>query len=195
MLSPSDSLCADATIDAMAQRLEERGQHEQFSQMIRTYVEKTASSLPDRPLSVLDLGCGTGVVIRSFLQRVHPESLLHGADISNKLLQTAISFDKNKQITWTKLDVDALELPYADEQFDIIVLHTVRHFRTTNTTRVHITYPITHNTTVSYIAYILTYTNYPHKPGLKSREKSCGNVEYGVKMFEKSIRTNDHIRL
>ena len=160
MLSPSDSLCADATIDAMAQRLEERGQHEQFSQMIRTYVEKTASSLPDRPLSVLDLGCGTGVVIRSFLQRVHPESLLHGADISNKLLQTAISFDKNKQITWTKLDVDALELPYADEQFDI-----------------------------------LTYTNYPHNPGLKSREKSCGNVEYGVKMFEKSIRTNDHIRL
>ena len=121
----SDLLCADATIEAMATRLEERGQHEQFSHMIRTYVEKTVSSLPDRPLSVLDLGCGTGVVIRSFLQRVHPKSSLYGADISNKLLQTAKSFDEKNQIMWTKLEVDAKELPYEDEQFDVIVLHTV----------------------------------------------------------------------
>ena len=129
----SDLLCADATIDAMAKRLEERGQHEKFSEMIFSYVEKTLSSLPDRPLCILDLGCGTGVVIRSFLQRVHPESLLHGADISNKLLQTAISLDEKKQIIWNKLDVDAKELPYADEQFDIIVLHTVIHVSIHNT--------------------------------------------------------------
>lgn len=57
---------AEATLGAMITRLEERARHAGFSGMIRQYVATLPS---DRALTVLDLGCGTGVVARRLTLR------------------------------------------------------------------------------------------------------------------------------
>jgi ubiquinone/menaquinone biosynthesis C-methylase UbiE len=80
----------------------------------------------------LDLGTGTGVVIRACAARLQKNGIpgdnvrLHGADISDKLLAQARRLDMSNSITWTKLDpADGGRLPYADGEFDVIVMHTL----------------------------------------------------------------------
>jgi SAM-dependent methyltransferase len=73
-----------ATIDAIITRLEERGRHPFFLAAINEYA---AVLERDRKLSILELGCGTGVVIRHIETLVHPSSALRAADISLQFLQ------------------------------------------------------------------------------------------------------------
>ncbi|MFT4177601.1 MAG: methyltransferase domain-containing protein [Luteolibacter sp.] len=109
----------ESSIQAMATRLEERGRHAAFLKMIRDY----ASSLPDdRPLTVLDLGCGTGVVIRQLAGHLHPSSVLHGADISAELLKEAARLAPSG-IHWDHLASGPL--PYRDATFDAVTMHTL----------------------------------------------------------------------
>ena len=67
---------------------------------------------------MLDLGTGTGVVIRACAARLQKNGIpgdnvrLHGADISDKLLAQARRLDTSNSITWTKLDpADGGRLP------------------------------------------------------------------------------------
>lgn len=107
-------------VEAMASRLEARGKNATFSRMIQNY----GSTLPtDKALTVLDLGCGTGVVIRQLAKMLHSSSKLHGADISSKLLGEAAKFSENDQIQWDHISNGSL--PYADETFDVITMHTL----------------------------------------------------------------------
>jgi len=109
-----------AAVEAMASRLEARGKHTTFLQMIENY----GNSLPkDKELSVLDLGCGTGVVIRQFAKMLHPASKLHGADVSTKLLGEAVKYSENDKIQWDHIGSESL--PYDDGTFDVIVMHTL----------------------------------------------------------------------
>jgi SAM-dependent methyltransferase len=73
-----------STIEAIITRLEERGRHPFFLSAINQYV---ATLERDRKLSVLELGCGTGVVIRHVETLVHPTCILRAADISEQFLQ------------------------------------------------------------------------------------------------------------
>ena len=111
---------AEATLEAMATRLEERGQHPRFLRMIDKYARTLAA---DQPLQVLDLGTGTGVVIRQLAQLLHPESILYGADISQRLLDAAAKLDPDKRIHWDPLQPGPL--PYQDGMFDAITMHTL----------------------------------------------------------------------
>ena len=111
---------AKATIQAMITRLEERGKHEGFSQMIRDYIDRLDK---ERPLAVLDLGCGTGVVARELERMLHSSSRVHGADVSNELLREAERLCRSKRIVWDHLTSD--RLPYEDESFDAITMHTL----------------------------------------------------------------------
>ncbi len=109
-----------ATLQAMITRLEERGQHAGFSGMIRRY----ASTLPtDHPLTVLDLGCGTGVVARHVAAMIHPSSRVHAADVSNGLLREARRLDAAGRIRWDHIASGAL--PYQGAMFDAVLMHTV----------------------------------------------------------------------
>ena len=78
-----------STIDAIITRLEERGRHPFFLSAINQYV---AILERDRKLSILELGCGTGVVMRYVETLVHPTSVLRAADISEQFLQGAHTF-------------------------------------------------------------------------------------------------------
>lgn len=110
----------ESSINAMITRLEERGKHHAFVRMIQAYVNTVPK---DRALTVLDLGCGTGVVIREMLHRLHERSVFHGADISLAFLKAASRCDIGQRIQWDHLTTD--ELPYAAETFDVIVMHTL----------------------------------------------------------------------
>lgn len=60
----------------MIARLEDRGKNAALLKMIDRYGE----TLPhDHPIRLLELGCGTGVVIRRLAERLHPSSQMHGA--------------------------------------------------------------------------------------------------------------------
>ena len=101
---------AEIAIEAMKTRLEERGQNDHFLRMIENY----GNTLPkDKALSVLDLGCGTGVVIRQLTKILHSDSEFHGADISAELLSEAARLSDGDVIQWQHLDTGAL--PYEDE--------------------------------------------------------------------------------
>jgi len=109
-----------SAIQAMITRLEERGKHHAFSQMIGKYI----NTLPiDRPLTVLDLGCGTGVVVRQLANALHPASIFHGADVSAELLSEARRLTPEQRICWNHVTSEAL--PYPDETFDVITMHTL----------------------------------------------------------------------
>ena len=109
----------ESTIQAMITRLEERGRHRGFLDMIHNYL-KTLSQ--NKPLKVLDLGCGTGVVILQIAEFLHPSSQLYGADVSAVLLKEAKRLSSNR-ITWDYLTTS--HLPYEDSSLDVITMHTL----------------------------------------------------------------------
>jgi 2-polyprenyl-3-methyl-5-hydroxy-6-metoxy-1,4-benzoquinol methylase len=111
---------SDTTIQAMATRLEERAAHPIFSAFIADY----AGTLPkDRPLRLLEVGCGTGAVLRQLQPALHADSELHGADISEKLLAAAHNLSQGCPIHWQKLT--GTDLPYASASFDVVLMHTL----------------------------------------------------------------------
>ncbi len=110
----------ETTLQAMITRLEERGENATFQQMIDAY----AGSLPtDQPLRVLDVGCGTGVVIRRLEKLLHKDSILHGADVSQGLLGAAAQLAPASRVSWDHIGATAL--PYDDAIFDVVTMHTL----------------------------------------------------------------------
>ena len=111
---------SDTTIEAMVTRLEERGRHPVFAGMIGAYVAQVPAEVP---LRVLDLGSGTGVVARAFEARLHPDSVLVGADVSQRLLDAAGALSPGSRIHWRKINAGGL--PFGDAEFDVIAMHTL----------------------------------------------------------------------
>lgn len=111
---------AEATIDAMATRLEERGANPKFRAMIGDYL----ATIPrGRPLRVMDLGCGTGVVTRMIRAHLAAESAVYGVDLSERLLEKARSIAGGAAIRWVKNEPGPL--PFEDGGFDVVVMHTL----------------------------------------------------------------------
>lgn len=110
----------ESAIRAMITRLQERGRHREFIRMIQNYSETLDKN---KPLTVLDLGCGTGVVIRMLDKLLDSSSRLHGADVSAELLKEAAKESDTNRIAWNHLSSGPL--PYADETFDAITMHTL----------------------------------------------------------------------
>lgn len=77
------------------------------------------------PERVLDLGCGTGEMLR-LLRREHPRTILYGLDLSPEMIRMA----EKKQILYADFRVgDAECLPYPDQSFDaVLCIQSFHHY-------------------------------------------------------------------
>lgn len=114
----------DATLDVLATRLEARGKHPRFAEMMREYLNSMAI---DSARSVLDLGCGTGVAARAIARRPGFSGRVTGIDRSPHLIATAARLaDEDgvgSKVEFRAGDSHSLEL--RDAEFDAVVAHTL----------------------------------------------------------------------
>ncbi len=114
----------DATLDVMVTRLEERGRHPRFAEMMGEYLDAMGI---DSAGSVLDLGCGTGVAARTIARRPEFSGRVTGIDRSPHLIaaadRLAAEDGVESQVDFRAGDSHRLELP--DAEFDAVVAHTL----------------------------------------------------------------------
>ena len=70
-------------------------------------------------MSILDLGCGTGVLFDLLRRRVGPQGLITGVDFSIRMAQQAHRNFPFANVT--VIDADASSLPFHDSCYDMIV--------------------------------------------------------------------------
>ena len=75
-----------AILNAMIQRLEDRGENDLFNSFIDQYLETVNF---EKTKAILDLGCGTGVVTRRIASKAPASTITTGVDISQTLLDVA----------------------------------------------------------------------------------------------------------
>ncbi len=114
----------DNLLNVVANRLEARGKHPFFNQMLNEYLDIMDI---DSAQSVLDLGCGTGVAARAIARRSGFKGKVLGIDISAFLAKLAAQLAKEEgyedSLSFKAGDSRSLEL--ADSSFDAVVLHTL----------------------------------------------------------------------
>ncbi|MEO8591563.1 MAG: class I SAM-dependent methyltransferase [Flavobacteriales bacterium] len=71
------------------------------------------------PVAVLELACGTGRLTRHLDARLDPSTRIVATDVNPAMLGFAREAMNERGIEWGT--VDAVELPYADAQFDVVV--------------------------------------------------------------------------
>jgi 2-polyprenyl-3-methyl-5-hydroxy-6-metoxy-1,4-benzoquinol methylase len=114
----------DPTLDALVARLEARGKHPRFIQMMGQYLD--AMDI-DSAATVIDLGCGTGVAARTIARRPTFSGRVTGIDRSPYLTTTATRLARQEGIT-EKVEFrsgDSHSLDIADASFDAVVAHTL----------------------------------------------------------------------
>ncbi|MFZ1687409.1 MAG: class I SAM-dependent methyltransferase [Flavobacteriales bacterium] len=71
------------------------------------------------PGKVLELACGTGRLTRHLAERLQPVSSITASDVNPAMLQFAQRVINSARIEWNV--VDAVDLPYPDASFDLVV--------------------------------------------------------------------------
>ncbi len=100
--------------------VEEKWQESYFSPDNKTRVEYIKSIIPDDARTLLDVGCGNGILV-NFLHEKYANQFdrICGCDRS----QTSL-----KQVKTEKYESDIQELPFADNEFDIVTcLEVIEH--------------------------------------------------------------------
>src|SRR5689334_2101768 len=109
---------------AMAERLESRGAHPFITGVIDEYMTGLIQSPSD---SVLEIGCGTGVVARAIARRPEMQGRTTGVDVSPQLIERARHLAQEEglgdRIEFKVGDAHGLALP--DGAFDVVVMHTL----------------------------------------------------------------------
>lgn len=78
--------------------------------------------------TVLDVGCGTGIVARTAAGVVGPAGAVRGVDINPDMLATARRVAADTAGTITFRQADAADLPFDDATFDVVVCQEVLQF-------------------------------------------------------------------
>ena len=112
------------TLDVVITRLEARGKHPRFMEMMREYLDAMKI---DSCRKVLDLGCGTGVAARSIARRKGFRGHITGVDLSPYLVTAAQRFSEQEgvghAVEFRAGDSHSLGLP--DQTFDAAIAHTL----------------------------------------------------------------------
>jgi ubiquinone/menaquinone biosynthesis C-methylase UbiE len=85
-------------------------------------LERCLRAIEGQSGKLLEIGCGAGRYTRAF-RRYRPDLEIYGCDISQVALEEAGAADPARSIEYTL--GDALNLPYEDGSFDIVVLFDV----------------------------------------------------------------------
>jgi ubiquinone/menaquinone biosynthesis C-methylase UbiE len=114
----------DETLEVMAARLEARGRHPRFVAMFNQYLDAMEI---DGARSVLDLGCGTGVIARAIGRRPGFSGSVAGIDRSPNLIDAAVRLVReeglDRRVAFHAGDSHTLQLE--DRAFDAVVAHTL----------------------------------------------------------------------
>lgn len=109
---------------AIAERLEFRGQDEGYARLSQAYFGRLPLA---RARRILALGCGTGMEVRALKRLTGPEAAIVGVDHSPVLIDAArrLTAEEGLYGNVTYQTGDAHHLPYGDDDFDIVTLHTL----------------------------------------------------------------------
>jgi ubiquinone/menaquinone biosynthesis C-methylase UbiE len=77
---------------------------------------------PARPHRVLDVGCGTGYLLRGLAVRVPEARELAGIDAAPAMIETARTMAGDRRIRFARATAE--HLPYRDETFDLVISTT-----------------------------------------------------------------------
>ena len=113
-----------AVLEAIAARLEFRGKDDGYAKISQAYLSRLSLREARR---ILALGCGTGVEVRALRRLTRPETVIVAVDQSPALIDTArrLTADEELSDNVTYEVGDAHHTAYADEEFDIVTLHTL----------------------------------------------------------------------
>jgi ubiquinone/menaquinone biosynthesis C-methylase UbiE len=90
-----------------------------LTQMLQVFMMRASRSLAD--LRILDVGCGTGGVLRSLVSWGAQPQNLAGVDVLEERIQLAQRLSPNICFSVA----DARELPFANDSWDMVILSTV----------------------------------------------------------------------
>jgi ubiquinone/menaquinone biosynthesis C-methylase UbiE len=123
LFSKTDQLDA-ATLESMVARFEARGKHPAFANMLSEYLDAMQIA---PAASVLDLGCGTGLVARAIARHSGFTGSVAGIDLSPHLVAAAkrLAAEEGIGARIAFQHGDARQLPFADATFDAVVAHTL----------------------------------------------------------------------
>ena len=114
----------DQLTEVIITRLESRGQHPRFKEMLNDYLRAMDIGHAN---TVLDMGCGTGVAAREIAARERFSGHVTGVDLSPGLVAAANRFaeeeglgDRTQFVTG-----DIRSMGLGDESFDAVVAHTL----------------------------------------------------------------------
>lgn len=93
----------------------------QVEYFMAPFVDAMVASSVNRGDAVLDVACGTGFATRSAHQAVGLSGRVVGSDINAGMVAMArsVPWDPEPAISWQK--ASALDLPFADEEFDAVI--------------------------------------------------------------------------
>jgi ubiquinone/menaquinone biosynthesis C-methylase UbiE len=112
------------TLDAMVTRLEARGRHPFFLDVIQDYMKALAA---EGAPSILDMGCGTGVAARTIARHVPPGTSITAIDISAHFVEAGRRLAEAEGVA-ERIDFrvgDAHGLGMPGGTFDVVVMHTL----------------------------------------------------------------------
>jgi ubiquinone/menaquinone biosynthesis C-methylase UbiE len=94
------------------------------SHLVPLIFESYAADLAQRvaalaPTRVLETAAGTGVVTRAMARRLPPHVDVVATDLNSPMLQRAATIGTQRPVQWQQ--ADAVQLPFDDESFDIVV--------------------------------------------------------------------------
>lgn len=114
----------DDVLEVIVTRLEARGAHPFFQEVLREYLDAMGI---DSASQVLDMGCGTGVAARVIARRPRFSGQVTGLDLSPHLIQSAKRLATEEslddRVVFDIGDSRRLDLPEAS--FDAVVAHTL----------------------------------------------------------------------
>lgn len=114
----------EAMLEALVVRFEARGKHPLFAGMLREYLDAMHI---DSAGTILDMGCGTGLVARTIASRPGFSGRVIGIDISSHLVTAAERLAHEEGIA-ERVEFrigDTRTLEDADATFDAVVAHTL----------------------------------------------------------------------